>query len=153
MTDSNYSQLINAALEARAKAYSPYSNFPVGAALIAKDGTVFTGCNVENSSFGLCICAERSAICNAVSQGHQEFEAIAVAATPIASPCGACRQFLAEFGVDIQIIGVDALDTTNMKVWTLSELIPENFKISTIKTRSPEKPNLSSLPQKDHSNH
>ena len=129
MAGADYSALIDAALEARQKAYAPYSKFSVGAAIVTTDGTVFTGCNVENSSFGLCICAERAAICKAVSQGHQQFEAIAVAATPFASPCGACRQFLAEFGTDIRVISVDADDLSNMKTWLVEELLPENFKI------------------------
>ena len=129
MTDSDYSALIDAALKARQNAYAPYSKFLVGAALLTSDGTVFTGCNVENSSYGLCICAERTAICKAVSEGHQEFEAIVVAATPFASPCGACRQFLAEFGTDISVIGVDADDVGNTKTWTVEELIPETFKL------------------------
>ena len=129
MAGADYSALIDAALEARQKAYAPYSKFSVGAAIVTTDGTVFTGCNVENSSFGLCICAERTAICKAVSQGHQQFEAIAVAATPFASPCGACRQFLAEFGTDIRVISVDADDLSNMKTWLVEELLPENFKI------------------------
>ena len=129
MAGADYSALIDAALEARQKAYAPYSKFSVGAAIVTTDGTVFTGCNVENSSFGLCICAERTAICKAVSQGHQQFEAIAVAATPFASPCGACRQFLAEFGTDIRVISVDADDHSKMKTWLVEELLPENFKI------------------------
>ena len=130
MTDANYSALIDAALEARQKAYAPYSNFLVGAALLTTDGTVFTGCNVENSSFGLCICAERVAIFKAVSSGYQEFEAIAVAATPFASPCGACRQVIAEFGKDIKVVAVDADDVSNTKTWTVEELIPETFKLN-----------------------
>ncbi len=130
MTQANYSDLIDAAIEARKMAYAPYSNFLVGAALKAKDGKVFTGCNVENSSYGLCNCAERTAIFKAVSHGYQEFEAIAVAANPFASPCGACRQVLAEFGTDIKVIGVDAEDVGNTKVWTVEELIPENFKLN-----------------------
>ena len=129
MTDANYSALIDAALEARQKAYAPYSNFLVGAALQTRDGTVLTGCNVENSSYGLCLCAERVAIGKAVSEGHQEFEAIAIAATPFATPCGACRQVLAEFGAGIIVVAVDAEDASNTKTWTVEELIPENFKL------------------------
>ena len=127
MTDANYSDLIDAAIEARQKAYAPYSQFLVGAALRTTDGTVFTGCNVENSSYGLAICAERTAICKAISEGFREFEAIAVTATPFATPCGACRQFLAEFGTDFKVICVDAEDVSNMKIWTVGELIPESF--------------------------
>ncbi len=126
--DSQYTELLSTAIEARQKAYAPYSKFLVGAALLTKKGTIFTGCNVENTSYGLCICAERTAICKAVSEGHQEFEAIAVAAHPLASPCGACRQFIVEFGKKITVISVDAEDTSKSKQWTSEELIPENFK-------------------------
>jgi cytidine deaminase len=128
MAETDRSNLINAAIAARELAYAPYSQFLVGAALLTKDGTVFRGCNVENTSYGLCICAERTAICKAVSEGHQEFEAIAVAATPFATPCGACRQFIVEFGKQIEVIVVDANDPSNVKSWTIDELIPENFK-------------------------
>jgi len=129
MSEAKYSALIVAALQARQNAYAPYSDFLVGAALLTTDGTVFTGCNVENSSFGICICAERTAICKAVSEGYREFEAIVVAATPFASPCGACRQTLAEFGTDIKVVGVDADEVSNTKTWTVEELIPETFKL------------------------
>jgi cytidine deaminase len=128
MTDSLQKTLIQLAIEARQFAYAPYSKFLVGAALRVADGTVFTGCNVENTSYGLCICAERTAICKAVSAGHQAFEAIAVAATPFATPCGACRQFIVEFGKQIQVTCVDADDPSNVKTWTIEQLIPENFK-------------------------
>src|SRR5688572_3369116 len=97
--------LISAAISARLQAYAPYSNFQVGAALLGKDGSIFTGCNVENLSYGLTICAERNAICAAVAAGVREFEAIAIVADtrePV-SPCGACRQVMAEFG-DFKII-------------------------------------------------
>ncbi len=128
MTDKDRSNLIKLAIASRQKAYAPYSNFLVGAALLTKDGTIFSGCNVENTSYGLCICAERTAICKAVSEGHQAFEAIAVSATPFATPCGACRQFIVEFGRDIEVICVDANDESNTKSWTIEQLIPENFK-------------------------
>ena len=130
MTEIETQQLTELALEARRKAYAPYSNFLVGAALLAGDGTIYTGCNVENTSFGLSICAERTAICKAVSEGRQKFNAIAVAATPLASPCGACRQFIVEFGKDILVISVDANDPTKTRTWTCEELIPENFRLS-----------------------
>ena len=128
MKETDRSELIIAAIAARELAYAPYSQFLVGAALLTKDGTVFTGCNVENTSFGLCICAERTAICKAVSEGHQAFEAIAVAATPFATPCGACRQFIVEFGKQIEVIAVDAANPSIVKSWIIDELIPENFK-------------------------
>ena len=128
MNEAARDNLIKLAIAARDKAYAPYSNFFVGAALLAKDGSVFTGCNVENTSYGLCICAERTAICKAVSEGYQDFEAIAVAATPFATPCGACRQFIVEFGKEIEVIAVDANDPAQTKSWTSEQLIPENFK-------------------------
>ena len=128
MNDSERTELMSTAIEARKKAYAPYSKFLVGAALLCNDGTVFTGCNVENTSYGLCICAERTAICKAVSEGHQKFVAIAVAATPFATPCGACRQFIVEFGKDIEVLSVDAETPSQHKSWTSNQLIPENFK-------------------------
>jgi cytidine deaminase len=128
MTDSDRNNLITLAVETRSMAYAPYSNFLVGAALQTNDGTVFTGCNVENTSYGLCICAERTAICKAVSEGYQKFRAIAVAANPLATPCGACRQFIVEFGKEIEVICVDAENPSQTKSWKIEELIPDNFK-------------------------
>lgn len=128
MTDKDRTILINKAIATRELAYAPYSQFRVGAALLTKNRDVFTGCNVENTSYGLCICAERTAICKAVSEGHQEFIAIAVAATPFATPCGACRQFIIEFGKQIEVICVDANDPSVSKIWMVDDLIPENFK-------------------------
>lgn len=103
MTDAD---LIRLAREARNAAYAPYSNFAVGAALLGSDGRVFTGCNVENLSYGLTICAERVAIGSAVAAGQKRFRCLAVVADtsePI-SPCGACRQVLAEFAPDLRIL-------------------------------------------------
>lgn len=128
MTESERSGLIQAAVAVRNNAYAPYSNFLVGAALLTESGTMFTGCNVENASYGLCICAERTAICKSVSNGHQKFTAIAVAATPLATPCGACRQFIVEFGDDIEVIAVNAEDPTQTQSWSIQQLIPESFR-------------------------
>ena len=105
MANMDRAALIDAAILARSRAWAPYSKFAVGAALLSRDGRIFTGCNVENLSYGLTICAERNAIFHAVAEGVREFAAIAVVADtrlPI-SPCGACRQVMAEFG-DFAII-------------------------------------------------
>ncbi|MGQ9629804.1 MAG: cytidine deaminase [bacterium] len=99
-------ELIGLAKEAREKAYAPYSDFKVGAALLSKSGRIYTGCNVENSSYGLTICAERVAMAKAVSEGEREFEAMAVVTDleEPASPCGACRQFICEFSPQMRVI-------------------------------------------------
>jgi cytidine deaminase len=122
VTDS----LIAAARSAQARAYAPYSRFRVGAALEATDGTIYLGCNVENASYGLTICAERAAICAAVSAGVQRFRRAVVVSDidPPAAPCGACRQVLAEFGLDLPIEGVGLKRSVT---WRLSELLPAAF--------------------------
>jgi len=119
---SSEQELVSAAWSARENAYAPYSKFKVGAALLAADGQVFLGCNVENISYGLTNCAERVAIGAAVAQGITEFDAVAVVAdtgVPI-SPCGACRQVLAEFGVSRIILA----NRTKSIEFTLDELLP-----------------------------
>lgn len=101
----DFKSLIADARIVRENAYTPYSHFPIGAALRTKGGKVFLGCNVENISFGLTVCAERNAIFSAVAAGHKDFEAIAIIAdskTPV-TPCGACRQVMAEFSPDLEI--------------------------------------------------
>lgn len=128
MTDAQEKELIEAALKARMRAYAPYSKFKVGAALLTEAGEIITGCNVENASYGLAICAERTAICSAIAAGDKKFTAIAVAATPLATPCGACRQFIAEFGGQIQVITVDADSPQSIKKWRIDELLPERFE-------------------------
>ncbi|HLA48331.1 MAG: cytidine deaminase [Nitrospinae bacterium RIFCSPLOWO2_02_39_17] len=112
----------------RKKAYAPYSNFKVGAAVLTIDGKIFTGCNVENSSYGLSICAERSAISNAISSGYKKFTKIAVVtdSEPPASPCGACRQVIFEFGDDIEVIMANLKG--DIKVMKISELLKDGFK-------------------------
>lgn len=106
MPDSLATQLINEAIKVRELAYVPYSNFKVGAALLGKSGKIYTGCNVENASYGATICAERSAVVKAVSEGERSFTALAVVTdcNPPGAPCGICRQFLSEFGLDLRII-------------------------------------------------
>jgi len=123
-------KLIAEAKMAREKAYAPYSNFKVGAAVLTSDGKIFTGCNVENSSYGLSICAERIAMFNAVSSGYKEFTEIAVVtdSEPPSSPCGACRQVIFEFGDDIEVIMANLKGDT--KKMTINELLKDGFKIS-----------------------
>jgi len=119
--------LLNAAREARKMAYAPYSGFPVGAALIGERGKIYTGCNVENSSYGLTVCAERVALYKAVSEGETQPKAIVVVADTekSLSLCGACRQVLAEFNTEILVL---AANTKGVKtVTTLSQLLPEPF--------------------------
>jgi cytidine deaminase len=99
--------LVRQAIEARRRAYVPYSSFPVGAALLTRSGKIFTGCNIENASYGLTVCAERVAILKAVSEGETEFEALAVATNIGGSPCGACRQVMAEFALDMPVLIAD----------------------------------------------
>ena len=121
----DYEDLIAKAIEAREKAHAPYSHFAVGAALLARSGRVYTGCNVENASYGLSICAERTAVFKAVSEGERDFEALAVVTEKGVTPCGACRQVLLEFGEDIQVIVADAAG--GYRVFGLQELLPEAF--------------------------
>ncbi len=120
-------QLCDAALLASARAYAPYSRFRVGAALRCADGTIVTGCNVENASYPAGICAERTALASAVAAGHREFTSIAVATESgqPAPPCGICRQVLAEFAPKLRVIAVtsEGLSTE----WTLDDLLPSPF--------------------------
>jgi cytidine deaminase len=108
LSDEERRLLIDLALEARRRAYAPYSNYPVGAALRTKSGRVFTGCNVENAAYPTGMCAERVAIFKAVSEGEREFEVLAVVTSNGGSPCGGCRQVLAEFGLDTLVLIADA---------------------------------------------
>ncbi|HEV8358258.1 MAG TPA: cytidine deaminase [Gemmatimonadales bacterium] len=119
--------LIEAARAAQRQAYCPYSHYRVGAALEAEDGTVFAGCNVENASYGLTICAERSAVATAVGAGARRFRRIVVAtdSEPPAPPCGACRQVLAEFGAELLVESVGPTDSK--RGWTIRELLPDAF--------------------------
>ena len=126
MTELEIQKLMDCAIKARENAYSPYSHFAVGAALLCEDGTLYEGCNIENASYGLTNCAERTAIFKAVSEGHTKFKALAVVADtegPCA-PCGACRQVMAEFKIPLIIMG-NLMG--NIKIVTIEELLPFSF--------------------------
>lgn len=118
--------LIDLANEARRRAYVPYSNYPVGAALRTKNGRLYTGVNIENAAYPHTMCAERVAMFKAVSEGETEFEVIAVVTNNGGSPCGGCRQVMAEFGLDTLVLIADG-DGKLQKVMTVSELLPEAF--------------------------
>ena len=118
--------LIRAACEARDHAYAPHSHFYVGASVLTVEGTRYAGCNVENASYGLTICAERVAISAAIAQGHRDFRAIAVASHGGVTPCGACRQFLFEFNPRLTVIAVDALERRHTS-FSLAQLLPDAF--------------------------
>lgn len=129
MTELEIQKLMDCAIKARENAYSPYSHFAVGAALLCEDGTLYEGCNIENASYGLTNCAERTAIFKAVSEGHIKFKALAVVADtegPCA-PCGACRQVMAEFKIPLIIMG-NLMG--NVKIVTIEELLPFSFSES-----------------------
>ena len=121
------SQLTAAALAVRPRAHAPYSKFQVGAAILTASGEIFAGCNVENASYGLTICAERVAVGSAVAAGHKEIVAVAVVSSGGHSPCGACRQVLSEFGPAMEVILIDADDPTRTRTTTLAALLPEQF--------------------------
>lgn len=122
-------ELYRKAVEMTNMSYAPFSKFRVGAALLAKDGRIFTGCNVENSSFGGTICAERTAFVKAISEGAKEFKKIAIASSGgEAWPCGICRQFMQEFcDDDFEIITGN--DEESLRVYTMKEILPEGFKL------------------------
>lgn len=131
ITDEDRERLAAAAAAARQQAVAPYSKFQVGAALLADDGRVFTGVNVESASYGLTICAERMALGAAVVGGARKLKRIVVTTDvdPPAAPCGACRQLLAEFGLDLE---VRAVGPTTEKRWTLAALLPDAFTKETL---------------------
>jgi cytidine deaminase len=110
MNSSDQDRLAAAAVHVRANAHAPYSNFRVGAAVLTESGEIFTGCNVENASYGLTICAERVAVGAAVAAGHKKIAAVAVVTAGGHSPCGACRQVLCEFGPAMEVLLCDADD-------------------------------------------
>ncbi len=126
LTQEERKSLIDLANEARRRAYAPYSNYPVGAALRTKSGRLYTGVNVENAAYPQTMCAERVAIFKAVSEGETEFEVIAVVTNNGGSPCGGCRQVLAEFGLDTAVLLADGKGKL-VKETTVNELLPEAF--------------------------
>jgi cytidine deaminase len=118
--------LTEAALLARLKAYTPYSHYQVGAALLSSDGSVWTGCNVENVSFSLCICAERTALVKMVSEGQQKWTRLAVVTKDGGTPCGACLQMLSEFASeDAEVVVID--EAGQARVFKFTELLPFGF--------------------------
>lgn len=127
MTEQQRERLIQAALDVRSNAYAPYSRFAVGAALLCDSGEIVEGCNVENGSYGLTVCAERAAVLGAVSRGVRRFSAMAVATEGGASPCGACRQVLAEFCDDLPVLLVDAGEPGSVRETSLNALLPNRF--------------------------
>lgn len=129
MTAGTLKKLLATAQAARRHAHAPYSKFRVGAAVLTADGQIFTGCNVENASYGLTICAERVAVTTAVSAGYRKFQAIAIVAPcAVPTPCGACRQVLAEFG-DLPVVCADARHLAAAQFYQLSELLPVAFRL------------------------
>lgn len=125
-----YRELYQIADRAKKNAYVPFSRFQVGAALLTKEGKVFTGVNVENSSYGGTICAERTAFVKAISEGERQFSAIAIASSGgEALPCGICRQFMYEFCPEIEVI--TGKDENSLRTRSLSRLLPEGFRLET----------------------
>ncbi|HNK63042.1 MAG TPA: cytidine deaminase [Anaerolineales bacterium] len=126
LTTDEKKSLIDLANEARRRAYVPYSNYPVGAALRTKSGRIYTGVNIENAAYPQTMCAERVAIFKAVSEGETEFEVIAVVTNNGGSPCGGCRQVMAEFGLDTVVLFGNGAGEL-VKETTVNELLPEAF--------------------------
>ncbi|MCQ2541778.1 MAG: cytidine deaminase [Lachnospiraceae bacterium] len=136
MDEQAICSLIDMALEARESSYSPYSNYKVGAALIAGSGKIYKGCNIENASYGATNCAERTAVFKAVSEGERYINAIAIVGGPkdaeiplpgFAFPCGICRQVLREFSDPDKLIVIVARSKDDYKVYTLADLLPDSF--------------------------
>lgn len=126
LDEKTRARLIEAALEVQKHAYIPYSHYPVGAALLTPDGQIFTGCNVENASFGATICAERTAVVKAVSEGARQFQVVAVVTSNGMFPCGICRQVLNEFGPGMIVIAADSQGNI-VRECALADLLPGSF--------------------------
>lgn len=129
MTKIETNELVSAAVAARSNAYARYSGFRVGAALQSSDGTIYHGVNVENASYGLTICAERTSVVAALTGGQRQFVAMAIASAGGVPPCGACRQFLAEFNDELPILLIDVDNDNSCRQVNLRDLLPEQFKL------------------------
>ncbi len=127
LTPEAQQSLVAAAAEAGQRAYAPFSRYFVGAAILTTRGAVYCGCNVENASFGLTICAERAAVFSAIAAGARNFTALALVTADGGAPCGACRQVLAEFCDDLPIVIASAGDLSRVQRVTLAELLPHRF--------------------------
>jgi cytidine deaminase len=134
LTDEMTERLLQAATEVRKRAYAPYSEFAVGAALLGQNGEIYVGCNVENAAYGLTCCAERNAIFRAVADGVRQFAAIAVITANGVTPCGSCRQVLAEFNPHLAVIVADTAG--RRQLYDLAELLPAAF----LPEQLPERP-------------
>lgn len=133
----SYQELMESAIEAREHSYAPYSGFRVGAALLCADGAVFTGCNIENAAYTPTVCAERTAIFKAVSEGKREFAAIAIAGgreqLEVCYPCGVCRQVMAEFCMPERLDIVCGTSGEDLEVLRLEQLLPKSFQLANLK--------------------
>lgn len=128
MDAQSFSQLVEVAKRAKENSYSPYSRFAVGAALLSASGKIYGGCNVENASYGLTLCAERVACAKAISEGERDFHALVIFSIPPVPPCGACLQFLAQFvPSDFLIISTDG---TTKREWRFSQIFPQPFRLN-----------------------
>ncbi|HMP79356.1 MAG TPA: cytidine deaminase [Pirellulaceae bacterium] len=123
----DWEPLVQVAIDVRQRAYAPYSEFLVGAALLASSGRIYSGCNVENASYGLSLCAERNAIAQAVAAGDREFLAMVICGTGAITPCGACRQCLLEFSPQLPILCCHPTDPTQRHLTSLPALLPAPF--------------------------
>ena len=131
VADESWKELTRRAEEVRLRAHAPYSRFLVGAALLDSNGRLFVGCNVENSSYGLTQCAERTAVCSAVAEGSRQFQALVVASVGGVAPCGACRQVLADFSrdADLPVLLVHVSGQRTPRRAILGDLLPLQFRL------------------------
>jgi cytidine deaminase len=141
LTDEMAQELIQIATQARQWAYAPYSNYMVGAAVLTTSGRIYDGANVENAAYPVTICAERVAIFKAISEGEREFQALAVVSTNAGSPCGSCRQVLAEFGLDIVVLIADENGRLRQKT-TLAKLLPGAFRADYLKKHAEDQAHI-----------